>query len=435
MFGSLRSRLETGTRAHFIDSARMDHRIDMRKAGTPARYPVMPVMIPLSRWADAQLDAVRALSDPAAFGALSGAVLMGERAAFNGFRIPGPVSAGGGCRFYQAADGHVALNLARDDDRALLPALFCDGDLDTEDFSEIAARMLPLSATEIVARGRELGLAIASLAETPISPACSVSAVGTPVADRTQCPLVIDLSGLWAGPLTGHLLELSGARVVKIESSYRPDAMRDGDPALFSRLNQRKANVAMDLRDADQRAALIALIRRADIVIEAARPRALRQLGIDADQLVREVAGLIWLTITGHGGEGDAALWTGFGDDCSVAGGLSAALHAATGAIGFGGDACGDPLTGIYAARCALERHRQGMGARLIFSMSAIVQEALAAERARDAGAGTDTLNDQLRIWAAARDQPFPAIAQRPANPVAMLGEDNGLWLSEYAPC
>lgn len=393
--------------------------------------PALPVAIPLSHWADAQLTALRGLRGSAALASLSGAMLMGERAALNGFRIPGPVSAGGGCRFYRAAEGHVALNLARDDDRVLLPALFCDGDLDTDDFSEIAARMSALSATEIVARGRELGLAIAALNETPASPACAIGTVGRSVSDRSQRPLVIDLSGLWAGPLTGHLLELSGTQVVKIESSYRPDAMRDGDPALFSRLNQRKANVSIDLRDSDQRAALIALIRRADIVIEAARPRALLQLGVDADQLVREVPGLIWLTITGHGGEGEASQWTGFGDDCSVAGGLSAALLEAAGIIGFGGDACGDPLTGIYAARRGLEQHKQGVGARMIFSMSAIVHEALASERRRDA----DAFNAQLRIWADARDRPFPAIAQRPAGPVAMLGEDSAIWLSEYAPC
>ena len=41
--------------------------------------------------------------------------------------------------------------------------------------------------------------------------------------------------------------------------------------------------------------------------------------------------GLVWITITAHGVQGEAANWIGFGDDCGVAAGLSAALHAATG--------------------------------------------------------------------------------------------------------
>jgi crotonobetainyl-CoA:carnitine CoA-transferase CaiB-like acyl-CoA transferase len=92
---------------------------------------------------------------------------------------------------------------------------------------------------------------------------------------------------------------------------------------------------------------------------------------------VNAVPGLVWITITAHGIAGDAANWIGFGDDCGVAGGLSAALRDATGEIGIVGDAIGDPLTGIYAARMALEQRRRGTGARLVVSMSGVAALAL----------------------------------------------------------
>ena len=384
-----------------------------------------PPPIPLSGWADAELEACVALSGSAEIAALSGGGLMGERAALGGFSVPGRTSAGGGCRLFAAVGGHVALNLSRPGDRALLPALFGDAAVDPDDDEEVAERLSREDPVLVVARGRMLGLAIAGLDEAPVSPACAVAAQRDMTPPRPTRPLVIDLSALWAGPLATSLLRLAGAEVVKVESRTRPDSMRAGDPALFGRLNQGKASVAVDLRTPAERDALVALIRGAQIVVEASRPRALRQLGIDAGALVRETPGLIWITITGHGASGMAADWIGFGDDCGVAGGLSAALRDATGQVGFVGDACADPLTGIYAARVALARYSGGMGGHLLLSMSGIVAEALAAERRRDANA----LVGALEQWAQAVGRPFPAVAPREAGRVAALGEDNGVWL------
>lgn len=378
-----------------------------------------PLTLPLAGWAEAEL---RAMVAPAG---LSGAMLMGERAALNRFAVPGAVSAGGGCRLYTTRDGHVALTLARDDDRAMLPALFQDGGLDPDDDAQIGAAFRAHDAAALVAQGRMLGLAIACIGEVPVSPPCQLTAEGAAKV-RTGPLLVLDLSALWAGPLAAHLIGLTGAQVVKVESRNRPDRMREGDPALFARINQDKDNVALNLRGGADRDALLALIRRADVVIEAARPRALRQLGIDADALVRAVPGLVWMTITGHGAKGEAGDWIGFGDDASVAGGLSDALFAASGTIGFGGDACADPLTGIHAARLALARVRDGRAARMILSMSAIVAMALDSERQRDEKA----LMADLQAWGAARGQAFPVTDIRPAGRVVAMGQDNETWLA-----
>jgi hypothetical protein len=362
-------------------------------------------VIPLSGWADRQLRALAGTAGADAIRALSGADLLSERAMLNGFRVPVRVSAGGGCQMFETRTGYVALNWSRPDDRAMLPALFGDAAIDGDDDPTVADRFMAGDATSLVAQGRVLGFAIAALDEGGCaSPACVIenSCRAEAVASH---PLVVDLSALWAGPLTSRLLRMTGARVVKVESANRPDAMRSGDVAFFDRLNDGKDHRTLDLREVAGRDALIALIRRADVVIEAARPRALRQLGIDADALVREVPRLVWATITGHGATGEAANWVGFGDDTGVAGGLSAAMRDATGVVGFVGDAIGDPLTGIYAARRIVEQRVTGRGARLLLSMAGVVAEALADERAYDVAGLSRAFED----WAALEGQAFPA--------------------------
>jgi crotonobetainyl-CoA:carnitine CoA-transferase CaiB-like acyl-CoA transferase len=180
--------------------------------------------------------------------------------------------------------------------------------------------------------------------------------------------------------------------------------MRQGQPAFFALLNHPKRHVAIPWH----RDALLPLIAEADIVIEAARPRALRQLGIDADALVRE-RGLIWITITAHGATGEEANWVGFGDDVAVAAGLSAELERVTGRAGFVGDAIADPLTGIEAAACAWHAWAQGRGGRHGIAMRTVVADAIVSSRATDSH-GFDTC---LRTWAAAEGHPFPRVRDR----------------------
>lgn len=384
--------------------------------------------IPLARWAGRQLQQLADMTGSARIMGLTGQGLLAERAAANGFSVPGAASAGGACRLYRAADGWVALNLARPDDRDMLPALFGDASLNPDDEAQIAARIAAASTACLVEQGRALGMALAAGEEQPQSPAVAELLRGarrkTPPGGP---PLVIDLSALWAGPLAAHLLWLAGADVVKVESLSRPDAMRDGDPGLFALLNQGKDSVQIDLAETNGRAALLSLLRRADIVIEAARPRALRQLGIDADAIVRAKPGLAWITVTGHGAEGEAAEWIGFGDDCGVAGGLSAALAEASDNWGFVGDAIADPLTGIVAAREAWRAWQSGISGRIGLSMSVIAAQALAEERSANA----QLLTSELRGWAAAIGQPIASGPFRsPRAALRPLGADSARWLA-----
>jgi CoA-transferase family III len=400
--------------------------------------------IPLAMCADRTIAQLAAATGSDALAKLDGATLLGERALLAGLKIPGRTSAGGGCRLFDTVGGGtVALNLSRPADRELLPALFAIEQLDPDDHEAIAAWMARSDADAVVARGRSMGLAIASESEAlvggggedcgraaweagPQDDACIELVPGlTAPAPARPAPRVVDLSALWAGPLAAHLLWLAGAEVVKVESRTRPDAMRDGNNTFFALLNQGKASVALDFRNDRERQALISLIAASDIVIESARPRALAQLGIDAAQLVRATPGLVWVSITAHGAAGEAANWVGFGDDCSVSGGLSAALRAATGCSGFVGDAIADPLTGMAAALAAWEAWASQRGGRVGVAMSRVVARCLATARAQDPLA----LESSLRAWGAAAGRPFPTVSRRATGSLPAPGEHTRSYL------
>jgi hypothetical protein len=307
-----------------ISFAAGDHpALAWRRAGLMAvtgRAEGRPLVAPvaLTAAADGALAALQAVA-PQAMLPQNGALLLGERARLLGLKRQGAVSANGSCRLLDTADGRVALNLPRAEDWELVPALLGEPAADWVELARIAAT---LPAQALLAQGRLLGLAIAPDEQVPLPPAAfRIEQLGVPGL-RETVPLVVDLSSLWAGPLAGSLLGAAGARVVKVESTRRPDGARGGNQAFYDLLNAGKASVALDFTDAGDVRLLQGLVRQADIVIESARPRALAGLGIDAAAEARR--GATWLSITAHGRTGDAAGWAGFGDDAAVAGGLAA---------------------------------------------------------------------------------------------------------------
>ncbi len=371
-----------------------------------------------------------------AIAGLSGAGLLGERAAINQWRIEIDRSAGGGCILYEGLDDRFALNLARPDDRGLLPALFEMDDLAPADDAAISRLIGGYRITDLLPRARILGLAAAAESEfthaTAETPGLLITQGAVARAPEKRAPRILDFSALWAGPLTSHLMQMAGAEVIKVESRSRLDGMREGDKDFFALLNQGKASVMLDFAAHEDRALLRRLIHGADIVIEASRPRALLSLGIDATAIIREQPGLVWLTITAHGVRGAASEWVGFGDDCGVAAGLSAALRAATGVSGFVADAIGDPLTGLHAALTGWTAWRDGAGGRYAFSLRGAAQAALQAARSENP-AGLDR---SLKAWAAARGALFPNVLRRPITlPVAASGADNARILSALPSC
>jgi hypothetical protein len=293
---------------------------------------------------------------------LDAPALLGERAAISGFTRQGDRSCGGGTRLVRAADGWVAASLARADDVAGVPAwLEVDDVWADEVWKVVTEESLGRSVVTLVERARLLGLPVAPLPTQPLRPTTGpfgdypVAAHTVGDADRVASLhdlVVADLSSLWAGPLCTNVLRLAGARVVKVESTRRPDGARAGPPAFFDLLNAGKKNVALDFATREGRAALRQLLAAAEVVVEASRPRALRQLGVERDELMAAIGGpRVWLSITGYGRTGPDADAVAFGDDAAVAGGL---VVWDEGGPCFCADAIADPAAGLVAAAATL---------------------------------------------------------------------------------
>ena len=290
--------------------------------------------------------------------------LMAERAAVTGAvqgRVGELVAARHAC--CGVGNGWVAATLARPEDWELLPALLerSSSSLAPGDWTAVAAGVEALDGEELRDRSALLGLALAVLGERRAEAGGwrdgAIHGIGhrrvgsAPAVAAGGELVVVDLSALWAGPLAARLLGECGARVIKVESTSRPDGARRGVPAFYRLLNSGKASVALDFGAAEGRRSLARLVARADVVVTACRPRALDQLGLDPDAITGGERPKVWLMITGYGTVGASATRVAFGDDAAVAGGL-------VGWDGhtpcFIGDAVADPVTGLGAAASVL---------------------------------------------------------------------------------
>ncbi|WP_280398688.1 CoA transferase [Nocardia carnea] len=295
---------------------------------------------------------------------LDPAAALGLRAAWAGHQRAGRLSAGGATRLIPALDAWCAITLSRPDDIDSVPAIVGD-DRPGDPWDALARAARSMTAAELADRAQLLGVPGAAL---PIDPAAAPTpwrmrriadpAPATGVAGK----LVVDLTSMWAGPLTARVLGLAGARVVKVESPHRPDGAR-ADRRFFDWLHDGHELRTVDFRSHTGRTELAGLLDRADIVLEASRPRALAQYGLGPEQRAHR-PGKVWLGITGYGRADPMRV--AFGDDAAVAGGLVG--WTAQGPV-FCADAVADPLSGICGALAVVAAVAAGGGVLLDLSM------------------------------------------------------------------
>jgi formyl-CoA transferase len=146
--------------------------------------------------------------------------------------------------------------------------------------------------------------------------------------------LVVSLEQAVAAPYCGLLLADAGARVIKVE---RPDgdfargydAGADGQSAIFAWLNRGKESVCLNLKDKQDLDVMRAMLRKADVFLSNLAPGAVARLGLSGEALRKDNAGLICVTLSGYGEDGNAAtkkaydfLVQGEAGVCSVTGTL-----------------------------------------------------------------------------------------------------------------
>ena len=137
-----------------------------------------------------------------------------------------------------------------------------------------------------------------------------------PLSDLT----VVEVAESVAGAFCGRMLAAFGARVIKIERPPKGSWTRYAEPqlkgydapeagALFLYDNMGKESVLLDWKNADGKAALLDLVRGADVLIDDWQPQTRRELGISADALHNLNPLLVNLSITPFGLSGPYADW------------------------------------------------------------------------------------------------------------------------------
>ena len=167
---------------------------------------------------------------------------------------------------------------------------------------------------------------------------------------------ILDLTRVVSGPYCGAILADMGAKMIKIEKPVTGDDSREygpyvnGESAYYANLNRNKLGITLNLKHPEGKEVLLAMVKKADILIENFRPGVMEDLGLGYETLKKENDRLIYAAISGFGSYGKYAQRPGY-DIISQAMG---SLMSLTGQKGSpptrSGNAMGDILGGMNLA-------------------------------------------------------------------------------------
>jgi crotonobetainyl-CoA:carnitine CoA-transferase CaiB-like acyl-CoA transferase len=122
---------------------------------------------------------------------------------------------------------------------------------------------------------------------------------------------VIDLSLFLPGPYLTLALADHGAEVIKVEPPGEGEPTRHlgpkdgGETVYFRNLNRGKKSVVVDLKDPQERDALLRLCDTADVFVESFRPGVVDRLGVGYEALRARNPRIVYCSISAFGQEGE----------------------------------------------------------------------------------------------------------------------------------
>jgi len=234
--------------------------------------------------------------------------------------------------------------------------------------------------------------------------------------------LVADLTRVLAGPFCTMVLADLGARVIKVEAPGKGDDARQigpfvgGRSAYFMSLNRGKESIALDLKDADDRAVFEKLLARADVLAENFRPGVMDRLGYGWEDLRRRFPRLILASTSGFGQTGPYARRPAYDIVVQAMGGVMSLTGHSGGPPTRVGTSIGDITAGLFTAigiqAALIERERSGEGMQVDVAM-------LDAQVA--------TLENAIARYAATGEVPGPMGSRHPSiAPFEALATNDG---------
>jgi crotonobetainyl-CoA:carnitine CoA-transferase CaiB-like acyl-CoA transferase len=171
---------------------------------------------------------------------------------------------------------------------------------------------------------------------------------------------VLDLTNVVMGPSATQLLGDLGADVVKIETPAG-DTMRwigpwrhAGMGPMFLYGNRNKRSVVLDLKTPEGREAVLALARRADVLVSNIRPDGLARLGLDHESVRAANPRIIYCVAVGYGSAGPASGQAVYDDLMQAASGIAGLFGVVDGAPRYAPLNICDRVAGLYAANAIM---------------------------------------------------------------------------------
>jgi alpha-methylacyl-CoA racemase len=184
---------------------------------------------------------------------------------------------------------------------------------------------------------------------------------------------VLELAGIGPGPFCAMMLADMGADVLRVD---RPEPVDLGLPLepKFDVIARGRRSIALDLKDTRAIEIALALVEKADVLIEGFRPGVTERLGLGPDACLARNPRLVYGRVTGWGQDGPLAQAAGH-DINYIA--IAGALHAIGPAqrpappLNLVGDYGGGAMYLAFGIVCALcERHSSGRGQVIDTAMS-----------------------------------------------------------------
>jgi alpha-methylacyl-CoA racemase len=176
---------------------------------------------------------------------------------------------------------------------------------------------------------------------------------------------VIEIAGIGPGPFAAMMLADMGAEVIRVDRA----GSVSGDPSRpnLEVLNRGRRSIGVDLKAADGRETVLALVEQADALVEGFRPGVAERLGIGPEDCHARNPKLVYGRMTGWGQEGPYAQAAGHDINYIALGGALAHFGRAgtkpTPPINIVGDFGGGGMLMAFGVACALvEAGRSGQG-------------------------------------------------------------------------
>jgi crotonobetainyl-CoA:carnitine CoA-transferase CaiB-like acyl-CoA transferase len=181
---------------------------------------------------------------------------------------------------------------------------------------------------------------------------------------------VLDISTVLAGPNCARYFADFGADVIKVERPDTGDSLRgmawrdprDGSGLWWKLVNRNKRNIALDLKDTDDRELFLQLLDDANVLVENFRPGTLERLDLHPDMLIARNPKLVVVRVSGFGQDGPYAKRPGFASIAESMAGLAAISGEPDGPPMLPAIALTDEATGITAAFAAMVALHSGVG-------------------------------------------------------------------------